>query len=150
EGATGDSRGVLVDALDRLTPALKEHLSTEEDRGVPLMEQHIPVAEWHTHMGSELAADPEHLPLTFGMLMYEGDPESIGQFIAAVPADARLIIRRLAPPALPTPSSGGWPGRRSRPTPSGSTAPPPHRAAQNSDHQAPDCGRIRSGLNRLH
>jgi len=102
EGATGDSRGVLVEALDRLTPALKEHLSTEEDRVVPLMEQHITVAEWHTHMGSELAADPEHLPLTFGMLMYEGDPESIGQFIAAMPADAGLIIRRLARPAFTT------------------------------------------------
>jgi len=102
EGATGDSRGVLVEALDRLTPALKEHLSTEEDRVVPLMEQHITVAEWHTRMGTELAADPEHLPLTFGMLMYEGDPESIGQFIAAMPADAGLIIRRLARPAFTT------------------------------------------------
>src|SRR4029078_6876847 len=89
-----------VEALDRLTPALKEHLSTEEDRGVPLMEQHITVAGCHRHMGSELAADPEHLPLTFGTLMYEGDPESIGQFIAAMPADAGLIIRRLARPAF--------------------------------------------------
>jgi len=52
--------------------------------------------------GTELAADPEHLPLTFGMLMYEGDPESIGQFIAAMPADAGLIIRRLARPAFTT------------------------------------------------
>jgi hypothetical protein len=34
--------------------------------------------------------------------MYEGDPESIGQFIAAMPADAGLIIRRLARPAFTT------------------------------------------------
>src|SRR5258708_30439034 len=45
---------------------------------------------------------------------------------------------RSSPPCPPTPAplSGGWPRQRSRPTPSGSTAPPPHRAAPNSDHQA--------------
>jgi hemerythrin-like domain-containing protein len=100
EGATGDSRGVLVDALDRLIPALKEHLSTEEDRVVPLMEQHITVAEWHATMGSALAADPEHLPLTVGLLMYEGDPDSVEQAIAAMPEDARPAIGRLAPPTF--------------------------------------------------
>jgi hypothetical protein len=31
--------------------------------------------------------------------MYEGDPESLERGIAAMPADAGLIIRRLAPPA---------------------------------------------------
>jgi iron-sulfur cluster repair protein YtfE (RIC family) len=97
DSVTGESREALVDALDRLTPALKEHLRTEEDRVVPLMAQFITLAEWHAHMGSELAADPEHLQLTFGMLMYEGDPESIEQSIAALPADAGDIIRRLAP-----------------------------------------------------
>jgi iron-sulfur cluster repair protein YtfE (RIC family) len=100
DSVTGESREALVDALDRLTPALKEHLSTEEDRVVPLMAQHITVAEWHAPIGSALAADPEHLQLTFGMLMYEGDPESIEQSIAAMPADAGLIIGRLAPPTF--------------------------------------------------
>src|SRR5271163_2808893 len=41
-------------------------------------------------------------------------------------------------PPTPAPASGSWPQRRSRTTPSGSTAPPPRRAAPNSDHQAAD------------
>ncbi|MCW2663803.1 MAG: hypothetical protein JWP83_4955 [Mycobacterium sp.] len=46
-------------------------------------------------MGSELATDSAQFPLTIGLLMYEGDPESIDQFIAAMPADARPGIRQL-------------------------------------------------------
>jgi hypothetical protein len=60
------------------------------------MEQYITVAEWHQSMGSELAADPAQFPLTIGLLIYEGDPHSIDQFIAAMPADARPGIRQLA------------------------------------------------------
>jgi hemerythrin-like domain-containing protein len=58
DSVTVESREALVDALDRLAPALKEHLSTEENRVVPLMEQYTTVAEWHASKGSELAADP--------------------------------------------------------------------------------------------
>jgi Hemerythrin HHE cation binding domain len=96
DAVTVESRAALADVLDRLIPALKEHLSAEEDRVVPLMEQYITVAEWHAPMGSELAADPAQFPLAFGLLMYEGDPHSIDQFIAAMPADARPGIRGLA------------------------------------------------------
>jgi hemerythrin-like domain-containing protein len=96
DAVTIESRAALADVLDRLIPALKEHLSAEEDRVVPLMEQYITVAEWHAPMGSELAADPAQLPLTIGLLMHEGDPHSIDRFIAARPADARPGIRGLA------------------------------------------------------
>jgi iron-sulfur cluster repair protein YtfE (RIC family) len=96
DAVTGDSREALADVLDRLIPALKEHLGAEEDRVVPLMEQYITVAEWHAPMGSELAAEPAQLPLTIGLLMYEGDPQSIDQAIASMPADARPDIRQLA------------------------------------------------------
>ena len=37
------------------------------------------------------------LPLMFGMLMYEGDPEIIERALAAMPADARPVITALAP-----------------------------------------------------
>jgi len=96
DAATVESREALADVLDRLIPALKEHLSAEEDRVVPLMQQYITVAEWHAIMGSELATDPAQLPLTIGLLMYEGDPDSIDQFIASMPSDARPVIRQLA------------------------------------------------------
>jgi hypothetical protein len=96
DAVTVESREALADVLGRLIPALKEHLSAEEDRVVPLMEQYITVAEWHPAMGSELAADPAEFPLTIGLLMYEGDPDSINHFIAARAADARGGIRQLA------------------------------------------------------
>ena len=96
DSATVESRQALVDVLDRLIPALKEHLSGEEDRVVPRMEQYITVAEWHAPMGGELAAFSAQLPLTIGLLMYEGDPHSIDQAIASMPADARPVIRQQA------------------------------------------------------
>jgi hemerythrin-like domain-containing protein len=96
DAVTIESRQVLADILGRLIPALKEHLSAEEDRVVPLMEQYITVAEWHPHMGSELAADPAQFALIVGLLIYEGDPHSIDQYVAAMPADARPVIRQLA------------------------------------------------------
>jgi len=101
DNATVESRQALLDVLDRLIPALKEHLSTEEDRVVPLMEQHITAAEWKDFLEKESAAvDPEHLPLMLGMLMYEGDPESIEQVIGTMSAETGPAIRQLAAPAF--------------------------------------------------
>jgi hemerythrin-like domain-containing protein len=101
DGPTVESRQALVDVFDRLIPALKDHLRTEEERVVPLMEQHITAAEWKDFLEKESAAvDPEHLPLMLGMLMYEGDPESIEQIIATMSADTGPVIRQLAAPAF--------------------------------------------------
>ena len=60
---------------------------------VPLLEQHISAAEWDALVQKGSAdADPAQLPLMFGMLMYEGDPEIIERALAAMPADARPVI----------------------------------------------------------
>jgi hypothetical protein len=97
DGGTVESRGTLAEVLDRLIPALKEHLSAEEDRLVPLMEQHLTAAEWDETFKKESAhVDPAQLPLEFGMLMYEGDPESIEQAIVTLPPETRPDIRQLA------------------------------------------------------
>jgi hypothetical protein len=45
-------------------------------------------------------ADPGDLPLGFGMLMYEGDPEVIDQAIANLPAEARPVVKQLAAEAF--------------------------------------------------
>ena len=101
DSPTVGSCQALVDILDRLIPALKEHLSTEEDHVVPLMEQHITAAEWNELLKNESAAvAPDHLPLMLGMLMYEGDPESIEQVIATMSADTGPDIRELAAPTF--------------------------------------------------
>jgi iron-sulfur cluster repair protein YtfE (RIC family) len=97
DNVTVEPRAALADALDRLIPPLKEHLSAEQDRVVPLMEQYITDAEWNKMVEKESAhVDPEQLPLWFGMLMYEGDPDSIERAILTAPADTRPAIRQLA------------------------------------------------------
>ncbi len=91
------SRLVLVDALKHLIPPLRHHLHDEEDRVVPLMEQHITAAEWNEIVQQGVAdVDPADFPLGFGMLMYEGDPEVIDQAIANLPAEARPVVKQLA------------------------------------------------------
>ena len=95
--ATADSGHRLVDALDRALSSLQQHLDDEERYVVPLMEQHISAAEWDDFVQKGSAdADPAQLPLQFGMLMYEGDPEIIERALAAMPADARPVIGAVA------------------------------------------------------
>ena len=87
----------LVDALDRTLASLWQHLDDEERHVVPLLEQYVSAAEWDDMVQKGSAdADPAELPLMFGMLMYEGDPEIIERALAAMPADARPVITALA------------------------------------------------------
>ena len=87
----------LFDALDRTLTSLRQHLDDEERHVVPLLEQHITAAEWDALVQKGAAdADPAQLPLLFGMLMYEGDPEIIERALAAMPADVRPVIATLA------------------------------------------------------
>jgi hemerythrin-like domain-containing protein len=98
---TIDSGDRLVVALDRMLPSLQRHLDDEERYVVPLMEQHITAAEWDDIVAKGSAdADPAGLPLGFGMLMYEGDPEVVERALAAVPADARPVIAAMAAQAF--------------------------------------------------
>jgi hemerythrin-like domain-containing protein len=95
--AAEPSREALADALDRLLPVLREHLGAEEENVVPLMEQYITKAEWDQIVVKEAAgADPAAMPLGFGMLMYEADPEVVAAAIASMPEQIRPVIRDLA------------------------------------------------------
>ena len=95
--ATEQAGDRLFDALDRTLTSLRQHLDDEERHVVPLLEQHISAAEWDAQVQKGAAdADPAQLPLMFGMLMYEGDPEIIERALAAMPADARPVISAMA------------------------------------------------------
>ena len=88
--ASAGARAVLAGALDRLVPVLTEHLATEEERVVPVMELHITMGEWNRILEKAAAGtDPEVLPLTFGMLFYEGDPQIIEGVLNTLPAEVR-------------------------------------------------------------
>ena len=88
--AGAESREALADVIDRFLPLLKEHLGVEEEHVAPLMEKHITAAEWNKMVQAGSAdVDLEGLPLGFGMLMYEGDPEIIELAISNMPPEAR-------------------------------------------------------------
>lgn len=88
----------LIEALDQTLASLRQHLDDEERHLLPLLERYVTAAEWD-EMVQKGAADaaPAELPLAFGMLMYEGDPEIIERALGAMPSDVRPVLAELAP-----------------------------------------------------
>ncbi|MFC5923940.1 hemerythrin domain-containing protein [Micromonospora vulcania] len=85
-------------ALDLLLDRLLEHMALEEKEILPLAEKYITAAEWAELGEHGLANSPKkELPLAFGMVMYEGDPEVIKAVLAHAPLVARLVMPILAP-----------------------------------------------------
>ncbi len=65
---------------------------------LPLAEKHITADEWKEIGEHGLKQFPKkYLPLTFGMLMYEGDPAAIKTMLAGAPLPARLIMPIIGP-----------------------------------------------------
>ncbi|MDX3072626.1 hemerythrin domain-containing protein [Streptomyces sp. MI02-7b] len=88
----------LADALDRLLTALLEHMALEEKEILPLAEKYITAAEWQLLGEHGMAGSPKKvLPLAFGMVMYEGDPEVVKAVLAHAPFAARLIMPIIGP-----------------------------------------------------
>ena len=97
--ATAADRAVIAAGLADLHAALEEHLQAEERHVLPLAARLLTPAEWG-ELAEEVKTIPARkLPLVFGMLMYEGDPEIVATILAAAPALPRLLMPRLAPRA---------------------------------------------------
>jgi iron-sulfur cluster repair protein YtfE (RIC family) len=87
----------LAEAAARLNGLLAEHLAAEEEQAVPLIAQYITAAEWGEMVAaSAVGIEPEQLPLLFGLMMYEGDPEVIREAIDHLPPDVRPVMAELA------------------------------------------------------
>jgi iron-sulfur cluster repair protein YtfE (RIC family) len=86
----------LAGIAARLTEVLVEHLGMEEDRVCPLIEQYITAAEWGRMADGANDLPPERMPLMFGMLAYEGDPDLVAQIIAALPPEVGSVIGDLS------------------------------------------------------
>lgn len=101
DNASSEQAQTLAGTLDRLLPQLDEHLRTEEERVLPLIEKFITAAEW-----AMMAADApggmsqEQLIVTFGMVMYEADPELVEAALSLLPEEARSVVREMAPRAF--------------------------------------------------
>lgn len=91
----------LADTAGRLRSLLGEHLTAEEERAVPLIAQYVTAAEWGEMVAAGAAGvEPEQIPLIFGLMMYEGDPEVIGEAIKSMPPEVRGVLPGLAAEAF--------------------------------------------------
>lgn len=95
--ADAEQGTVLADTIEQLHSQLVKHLAAEEDLAIPLIENHITTSEWAQMLG-ESAADvaPEQMPLVFGMVAYEADPDTVRDVIAAMPPEVSSVIGGLA------------------------------------------------------
>lgn len=100
-GAPREAREQLALALEEVDAALTEHLAAEEQHLLPIAARHLTEAEWQ-RLGEEGLGGlrKSQLPLAFGMLQYEGDPEVIAKMLTHAPALARLLMPVLAPRAF--------------------------------------------------
>jgi hemerythrin-like domain-containing protein len=101
DGAATADRDQLAESLERLHAALTEHLAAEEEHVLPLASRCLTAAEW-AQLGQEgMGSLPRNrLPLVFGMLMYEGDPQVIALMLSHAPRLPRLVMPHLAPRAF--------------------------------------------------
>jgi hypothetical protein len=86
--------GPVLAALKTHRDVLHEHLADEEANILPLIEEHLTVAEW-AKLGEHFAKTaPANKRLFFlGALLEEADPEESAIMLGALPPPARLVWR---------------------------------------------------------
>lgn len=86
----------LAAAVEQLRRALFEHLDQEEQDILPLAEEYVTVEEWGRlgEHGRDSMARSE-LPLMFGAILEEADPEERARMMTLLPPPIRLLMRTL-------------------------------------------------------
>ena len=98
-GMEGHHEGIAA-RLDELLPVLLEHLDMEVAYVLPIMEKHITGEEWDTLGANAMASlPPEAVPQVVGLMMYEGDPVTVGELLDKMPAEVRPVMIEAAPKA---------------------------------------------------
>ncbi|RKR89640.1 hemerythrin-like domain-containing protein [Micromonospora pisi] len=93
-------RDALAAAVERLIPPLLEHLATEEANLLSLIDKHLTAAEWAEVAAASMGKLPKgKLPLSFGMALYEAEPEHVQVLKEAVPTPVWFVFSRLGPRA---------------------------------------------------
>jgi hemerythrin-like domain-containing protein len=97
DGAAGPARDALAGILGQLAAVLRNHLGLEEEHVVPLIVAQVTAAEWGQILEKmTVGIPPEHLVVTFGMMMYEGDPEVIDATVTSMPPEVAPVMKQLA------------------------------------------------------
>jgi iron-sulfur cluster repair protein YtfE (RIC family) len=99
--ASAEAGERLAEALEEVIAALDEHLTAEEEQLLPIAARHLSAAEWQ-RIGEEGIAGlrQSQLPLAFGMMQYEGDPEVVAEMLSHAPLLARVLMPLMAPRAF--------------------------------------------------
>lgn len=84
----------LAASVEQLSQALFEHLDQEERDILPLAEQHVTVEEWGKlgEHGRDSMTRAE-MPLMFGAILEEADPQERAGMMALLPPPIRLLMR---------------------------------------------------------
>ncbi|WP_436535160.1 hemerythrin domain-containing protein [Actinoplanes sp. HUAS TT8] len=94
--AGADERADLVQKLNDLEKALAEHLSLEESEVLPLIHEHLTVAEWHAPQEHAMAHGPAGLTaklLLAGAVLEDATPREQSWFLGEMPPPARVMWR---------------------------------------------------------
>ncbi|MBV9379042.1 MAG: hemerythrin domain-containing protein [Streptosporangiaceae bacterium] len=79
--------------LSELSKRLGAHLDREEREALPLIERHIPAAEWAAIEERIMKKLGKDLPDAAGLLMWYASPEERREFFAGIPAILQLMYR---------------------------------------------------------
>jgi hemerythrin-like domain-containing protein len=85
------ARDATAAVLDALILPLADHLAREEEHVVPLMAQWVTAVEWE-EMLADAAGDAALVPLLFGLLRYDADPEVFQLTVSRMPEPLRAAI----------------------------------------------------------
>jgi len=92
ETAASETRDALADALADLADRLEEHMAEEEQYVLPLVADHLTVAEWERLGERGMQGIPRsRLLMVLGSLLEEADEAETAMFMAKLPAPARLL-----------------------------------------------------------
>ena len=81
----------LAAALVRLTAVLAEHLNDEEAMVLPLVREHVTVAEWEELGRESFAKFPRSArPVMMGLLLEDATPSDCALFLGKAPLPVRL------------------------------------------------------------
>jgi hemerythrin-like domain-containing protein len=84
----------LAATLEQLRDALFEHLDQEEREILPLAEEYVSVEEWARLGEHGRDSTPrKELPIMFGAILEEADPEERARMLKLVPLPVRVILR---------------------------------------------------------
>lgn len=94
--ASAAARDALAEAMDQHRRDLLVHLDEEERSVLPLVSEHITVAEWEELGEVARSHTPkEKLLFMLGALLEEATPDETAHFLATLPMPARLLWRTI-------------------------------------------------------